>query len=180
MKKILALLLIALFWVNSAVAFDLFGGIIQIDDALLEAPKTQSKKPWEKKSAKSSKTHQKIGGVVNGSASFRSSQDVDIVAGRIKREFRFKTREETVSTRVGKYAVHHNSFRDDVQPGVYYHMGGFIRHPANNPAGLDEIQVLIERNGGGCQVDFTFRVTTDDERAYGRSLVARAKRAIRR
>ncbi len=179
MNKILVLLLITLFWANSAYSLKLFGGLIHIDDDLLEAPKTQTQKPWEKKSANSSGTYQKSGGVVNGSASFRSNLDVDVVAGRIKREFRFKTREETVSTRSGKYAVHHNSFRDDVQPGVYYHMGGFIRHPANAST-TKEIQVLVERDGRGCQVDFTFRARTDDPKAFGRSLVARAKRAIRR
>ncbi len=178
MKKLISVLLVVcLFWINSAHALRLFGGLVHIDDDLLEAPQTKNKTPWEKKSGQMKNL---VARETKGTASFRSNRNVDIVAGRIKREFGFKTREEMVTTRKGKYAVNHFSFRDDVQPGIYYHMGGVVHHLYSGRDNREIIQVLVERDGSGSRVDFTFHGVIGDEREYGRSLVARAKRAIRR
>ena len=53
MKKLISVLLVVgMFWINSAYALKLFGGLVHIDDDLLEAPQTQNKTPWEKKAGK--------------------------------------------------------------------------------------------------------------------------------
>ena len=174
MKKLLVLLLISLFWTNSAYALKLFGGLIHIDDDLLEAPKMQTQKPWEKKSAKSQSRSGKSG---IDTISFRSSRDVDIVAGRIKREFGYKTRQQVLDSRDGEWKIHATSFRYDVQPGAYYEMAGPVLHRYNGRTVETGIMVLIEREGSGSQIEFTFK--SGDE-GLGPRLVARAKRAIRR
>ena len=173
MKKLLVLVLISLFWANSTYALKLFGGLIHIDDDLLEAPKPQTQKPWEKKSVKTQSRSGKSG---IDTISFRSSRDVDIVAGRIKREFGYKTRQQVLDSRDGEWKIHATSFRYDVQPGAYYEMAGQIIHPYDGRNIQTGVMVLIERKGSGSQVEFTF----DSAYALGPSLVARAKRAIRR
>ena len=173
MKELLVLLLTTLFLVNSASALKLFGGLVHIDDDLLEAPVAETRKPWEKKSAK---TQSRSGRSGNDTISFHSNRDVDIVAGRIKREFGYKTRQQVLDSRDGGWKIHQTSFRYDVQPGAYYEMAGQIIHPYDGRNIQTGVMVLIERKGSGSQVEFTF----DSAYSLGPSLVARAKRAIRR
>lgn len=174
MKELLVLLLTTLFLVNSASALKLFGGLVHIDDDLLEAPVAETRKPWEKKSAK---TQSRSGRSGIDTISFHSNRDVDIVAGRIKREFGYKTRQQVLDSRDGAWKILSSSFRYDVRPGAYYEMAGPVTHLYNGRMNKTGVRVLIEREGSGSQVEFTFKSGDD---TLGPSLVARAKRAIRR
>lgn len=118
----------------------------------------------------------------HGSASFRTPMTVDAAFMRIKSEFGLHTWIDVLTgSRARKKS--RAPFRYDSQPGHYYNMEGKITHRYGAGYKRHPVRVLVQKQGRGSRVLIDYWIndpSITDMRGYDRSLVTRAKRAIRR
>ena len=115
---------------------------------------------------------------------FSVKKPVDIAYLRVKKEFGFYTLEERAKITPGpggdskKWLAWNKGFQYDALPGVSYHLREYINH-SHNGVRSKVIDAVLETNGAGTNIAFTYWVPKGQSAAFGNSLKQRALRALR-
>ncbi len=164
-----------------ALALDLLGGLIKIETG---NPQTEEKEvnSGPDQSGNPAQHNEKTElPYREGKVSFEAEKDIDTTYARIKREFGYRTKDELLGEPYGEFLIRDVSFKYEAVPGAVYNMKRRLTHKYRGVDRRHNLEVLIEKDGPGSLLIFTFWVqdpAITDLEDYGNSIVVRAKKSL--